>query len=113
MNVLQIIAEVVGIAGITIIAWGVVVTFVRFILYDLSHIRGRGQRKKREALRHQLGSYLLLGLEFLIAADVVNTVGDPTFEKVGLLAAIVAVRTAISFFLDKEMAYWHPSHDGE
>ena len=113
MNVLQIVAEIVGVAGIAVIAWGVAVTFVRFIVYDLSHLRGRGQRKKREALRHQLGSYMLLGLEFLIAADVVNTVGDPTLEKVGLLAAIVAVRTAIGYFIDKEMAYWHPSHDAE
>ncbi|MBN1885539.1 MAG: DUF1622 domain-containing protein [Candidatus Krumholzibacteriota bacterium] len=113
MKILHTAAEIIGIAGIAVIVWGVAVTFARFVAYDLSHLRGRGQRKKREALRHQLGSYLLLGLEFLIAADVVNTVNNPTLEGMALLAAIVAIRTAISYFVDKEMAYWHPSHDAE
>jgi uncharacterized membrane protein len=57
----------------------------------------------RESLRREFGSYLLLALEFLIAADVVGTISHPTLEEVAVLGSIVAIRTVISFFLNREM----------
>jgi uncharacterized membrane protein len=50
-----------------------------------------------------LGSHLLLGLEIFIAADIINSVASPTWEKVGLLGAIVGIRTVLSYFLALEM----------
>ncbi|MDN3718546.1 DUF1622 domain-containing protein [Roseibium salinum] len=47
-----------------------------------------------QQLRASLGRSILLGLEFLVAADIINTVAiDPTLESVAVLAAVVAVRT--------------------
>ena len=55
-------------------------------------------------LRRTLGRGILLGLEFLVAADIIMTVAvELTFERVGALALIVIVRTFLSFALEVEM----------
>ena len=58
--------------------------------------------------RADLGRAILLGLEFLVAADIIGTVAvDPTFESVGVLAIIVAIRTFLSFSLEAEIeGHW-------
>jgi uncharacterized membrane protein len=57
-----------------------------------------------EALRRHLGRSILLGLEFLVAGDIVRTVAvEPTLENVGVLALIVLVRTGLSFALELEI----------
>lgn len=54
--------------------------------------------------RHRLARGTLLGLEFLVAADIINTVAiDLTFESVGVLAAVVLIRTLLSFTLELEL----------
>jgi uncharacterized membrane protein len=52
---------------------------------------------------HHLGYYLLLGLEFLIAADIVHTVLTPTLPDLAILGAIAAIRTVISFSITWEL----------
>jgi uncharacterized membrane protein len=54
--------------------------------------------------RETLGRSILLGLEFLIAGDIVRTVAaTPTFQSVGILVVIVLVRTFLSFSLELEV----------
>ena len=57
----------------------------------------------KEDLRHHLGYYLLLSLEFLIAADIVHTLLTPTLADLAILGAIVAIRTQISFSINWEL----------
>ena len=54
-------------------------------------------------LRADFGSYLLLGLEFLIASDILKTVVDPTLDELAILGGVVIVRTVLSVFLNKEI----------
>ena len=54
-------------------------------------------------VRLRLGRYLALGLEFQLASDVLSTAVAPTFEEIGKLAAIAAIRTVLNYFLDKEI----------
>lgn len=55
-------------------------------------------------LRADLGRAILLGLEFLVAADIIGTVAlAPTFSNLGVLALIVAIRTFLSFSLELEI----------
>ncbi len=103
-GVLDIIARGVGIIGVAVILWGVAVTTVSTIRVETGAVRGRHLPGSRMVLRQQLGASLLLGLEFLIAADVIRTVLQPTLQEVGILGGIVAIRTVISYFLHKEMA---------
>lgn len=107
MEILNVLSQVIALIGAGVIIWGFVLIFTRFLRLEWVRIRGRRIGPQREALRHQLGSYLLLGLEMLIAADVLRTVFHPTLEELGLLAGIVVIRTIISSFLDKELAASH------
>ena len=54
-------------------------------------------------MRRQLSSYLLLGLEVMIAGDIIETKIHPTLQEMAVLGSIVAVRTIISFFLNREI----------
>jgi uncharacterized membrane protein len=57
-----------------------------------------------QGLRQRLGQGILLGLEFLIAADIIHTVAvDFTFQTVGVLGVIVVIRTFLSFMLEVEL----------
>jgi uncharacterized membrane protein len=56
------------------------------------------------AARLQLARYIALALEFQLAADVIETSVSPNWTKIGRLAAIAAIRTALNYFLDRDMA---------
>lgn len=92
------IIEVVGIGIITLIA-----------LYALFHAGTRLLKKEEKGpiiqeIRQRLGRGILLGLEFLIAADIIHTVAvELNFETVGVLAVVVLVRTFLSFTLEVEL----------
>ena len=47
--------------------------------------------------------WLLLGLEFMLAADIVRTAIAPSFEQLGQLAAIAVIRTFLSYFLERDL----------
>ncbi len=54
-------------------------------------------------LRVRFGSSLAIALELLLAADILRTAVAPTWEDIGKLAAIAAIRTALNYFLEKEL----------
>lgn len=64
--------------------------------------RDAPQRAKDE-LRLGLGRWLAVGLEFALAADILRTAVAPTWHEICQLAAIAALRTALNFFLGKEI----------
>lgn len=67
--------------------------------------RGTMPMEVYESYRRQLSQGILLGLEFLVAADIIGTVViEPTFRSVGVLGLIVAIRTFLSFTLEVEIA---------
>jgi uncharacterized membrane protein len=66
--------------------------------------RTRQGRVAYLTLRETFGGVLLLGLEILVAADLVRTVAvDPTLENVAILGLIVLIRTFLSFSLEIEI----------
>ena len=95
------ISKVIDAAGVAVIVVGLLLATITFLLA----VRGRGRGDETYRLyRQQVGKAILLGLEFLVAADIIRTVAvDPSFESVGVLALIVAVRTFLSFTLDVEL----------
>ncbi len=90
--------EIVGVATIVLGALAATAVFVRRLL------AGQGLHSGYQLYRQGLGRAILLGLEFLVAGDIIRTVAiSPTFESVGLLAVIVLVRTFLSFALEVEL----------
>jgi len=95
-----LVTRIVEIVGIAIILIGAGFALVRFA------IGGRdGQKRDRVAcFRLDLGRGILLGLEFLVAADIINTVAiEPTLNSVAVLAGIVLIRTFLSWSLEVEI----------
>lgn len=86
-------------AGAVVIFVGAVLAAVRFVGAAL-----RGRRSEEFVrVRLGLGRYLTLGLEFQLASDVLSTAIAPSFAEIGKLAAIAAIRTALNYFLHKEI----------
>ncbi len=100
-QLMELIARAIEIAGVAAIVIGAVVASAAF------GVRWRGSRALDEAFpayRQGLGRAILLGLEFLIAADIVRTVAvAPSFQSLGLLAGIVLIRTFLSFTLQLDV----------
>ena len=66
--------------------------------------RRSGGQRAYQALRRSIGGVLLLGIEVLVAADLIHTVAvEPTLENVAVLGLIVVIRTVLSFSLEIEM----------
>ncbi|MDT8273805.1 MAG: DUF1622 domain-containing protein [Desulfomonilia bacterium] len=102
-EVFEITSMGIGVVGAAVIFWGVVLIVFRLIPLEARSLHRMSAFPQREALRHQLGSYLLLGLEFLIAADIIRTIIHPTLKDITVLGSIVLIRTLISFFLEREL----------
>ena len=103
-NVFNILYITIGTFGVAIIVWGVVLTVYRLLKLEFNRLKLKSIYRERESVRHQFASYLLLALEYLIAADIIATVIHPTFEEIAILASIVVIRTVISYFLEKEIS---------
>jgi uncharacterized membrane protein len=98
----HVIYVCISVLGALVVIWGVLEAMIRFLRAKL-WTRVPDQIRESEAIRQQLGAHLLLGLEIFIAADIVSSVVSPSWDKVGILAAIVAIRTVLSFFLRREV----------
>ncbi|MCX5079121.1 DUF1622 domain-containing protein [Streptomyces sp. NPDC054949] len=95
------LVHVIEAAGALIIFAGAVWAFVRFAS---TGIRRRSLIGEFNKIRLSLGRFLVLGLEFQLAGDVLRTAVAPSFTEIGQLAAIAAIRTLLNFFLTREIA---------
>lgn len=93
----------IGVLGVLVIVFGVACGLWRFVRAELLAMRGSNVEEDRKRLRHLLGYYLLLGLEFLIAADIIDTLMKPTPQDLLVLGAIIVIRTVISYSLNAEL----------
>ncbi|WP_327732805.1 DUF1622 domain-containing protein [Streptomyces nojiriensis] len=80
---------------------GAVWAFARFTTTGLRRRSLIGEFNK---IRLSLGRFLVLGLEFQLAGDVLRTAVAPGFTEIGQLEAVAAIRTVLNFFLTREIA---------
>jgi uncharacterized membrane protein len=98
-EVVDKVAEVVDGAGVAVIVIGAVIAAGAAVVRLQRRLAGTYR-----LFRVQLGQAILLGLELLVAGDIVRTVATtPTLEDVGVLAIIVLIRTFLSFSLEVEL----------
>jgi uncharacterized membrane protein len=99
VEVIEGIGTAIDAIGVTVIAGGALLAVFLTI--------GRARQEEGgayEFFRRRLGRAILLGLEFLVAADIIRTVAvTPTGESVAVLGGIVLIRTFLSFSLQLEM----------
>ncbi|MFF5077543.1 DUF1622 domain-containing protein [Actinoplanes sp. NPDC000266] len=95
----DLMVRLVEAAGALIIFVGAMVAFARFVVVGL-------RERRAEAfvpVRLGLGRFLALGLEFQLASDILRTAIAPTLREIAELAAVAAIRTALNFFLTREI----------
>ncbi|MGK5519463.1 DUF1622 domain-containing protein [Micromonospora sp. URMC 107] len=95
----QSLVTAVEVAGAVVIFVGAAWAALRFVVEGLRH----RSAAVFTPIRLSLGRFLTLGLEFQLAADILRTAVSPTFAQIGQLAAIAAIRTALNYFLGREI----------
>ena len=95
-----LLVRLVEAAGALIIFIGAAIAFFGFVRAAIRP----GNDQEFTRVRLGFGRYLVLGLEFQLASDVLTTAVAPSFEEIGKLAAIAAIRTVLNYFLNKEIA---------
>lgn len=99
---MELVGKIMDASGVVAIVIGVVVATL-LAAYALLGRIGSG-REVYTTYRRRLGHSILLGLELLVAADIIRTVAvTPTFASVGVLAIIVVIRTFLSWSLELEI----------
>jgi uncharacterized membrane protein len=84
--------------GAVVIAAGIVIVIVALVRYVLA-----GGRGSFVPIRLAFARYLTLALELQLAADILSTSVAPTWDRIGKLAAIAVIRTALNYFLSREL----------
>jgi uncharacterized membrane protein len=99
---LLVIQHTISVVGILIIVSGVMIAIYQYLNYMLKgELISHGA--KINTIRLNLGRILILGLEFIVAADLIGTTTTPDYYALGLAAIIVAIRTLLSFSLNREI----------
>lgn len=101
-QVLLFIQHTISFIGVFIILSGVLIALYQ---YARSVFAGQvtGEESSINAIRLKLGRILILGLEFIVAADLIGTTTTPDYYAVGLLGIIVLIRTVLSYSINKEL----------
>lgn len=107
MPVLEIIVGLFDMSAILILIYGMVMCVKDFLISRFTAKTKRDMYQTTLNAKNELGFYILLGLEILIVADIIESIIHPSINEISVLALIVVIRTAISFFLNKEL------HDAE
>jgi uncharacterized membrane protein len=98
-GIIEVVGKVIDAAGVAAIVVGALYASLNALTRGLRH-----QRPVYTQFRRLLGRAILLGLELLVAADIIRTVAvTPTLESVAVLGAIVLIRTFLSFSLELEI----------
>lgn len=100
---LEAVARYIDLIGIAIILYGIVLATVGFLRAEFSRISGQNSMLSCQHVRMQLGMYILTGVEFMIASDIIHTVLSRELVDLAFVSALVVIRTAISFFLGREI----------
>lgn len=94
---LHYIRGAIGALGVFVICLGALRSLNQFymlLFYDMYN---------DNYIRLQFGNSVILGLEFMVGADIIGSLVAPDYYNLGLLAIIVIIRTILSYFLSKEL----------
>jgi uncharacterized membrane protein len=98
VNAVQWLRLIVETIGASIIGLGVIIAAYQFVRALIPP-----QVESYNGIRLTLARYLVLALEFQVAADILSTAIAPSWDQIGKLGAIAAIRTLLNYFLIREM----------
>lgn len=106
-DIFKVIAECIDIIGIIILIFGFAKLFIKYLGKEFLKHPFKTPILEIQKIRCELGIYILLALDFLIASDIIHTIMDITTEQLIELSAMIVLRTGIGFFLGKEIDEIH------
>jgi uncharacterized membrane protein len=98
-HIVEVVATVIGYVGISFIVLGAVLAIIQYIISRFDN------KYTTDHVRLTLGTYILIGLEFMVGQDIIETVLHTTMEQLYILGLIVVIRTILDFFLSREMTH--------
>ncbi len=99
-DTIELVGKGIDAVGVAVVVIGIIAATAAFAVT----LRGSGGGDAYTRYRQGIGKAILLGLEFLVAADIIRTVAvSPTFRSAGVLAIIVLIRTFLSLSLEVEL----------
>ncbi|CCY47935.1 uncharacterized protein BN523_01275 [Bacteroides sp. CAG:189] len=111
-TIFNLLATIISVISLLIVTYGALIAFIAFTINELKRFTGKYTSINIRRLRATFGTYLLLGLEFLIASDILKTVLEPTLNELAILGGIVVLRTVLSVFLNKEIKELEAENEG-
>ncbi len=102
-EIFYVLANALEAVSFSIMIYGALFAVFLFLKNELQRFSGKFRISNLNKIRMDYGYYILLGLEFLIAADIIETILKPTNEELIELGGIVAIRILMSYFLTKEI----------
>lgn len=100
---LEVVILVLNGFSIFVLVWGVISAMKNFAVARIINRTKMDVIRENTTIKNAMGSYILLGLEILIAADIIASILHPDLQDILRLAAVVVIRTIISYFLNKEI----------
>lgn len=100
---LEFAAESVDLIGIAILLIAAVKFLLHYAGFEIARFRGIECVFQIRDMRLRLGSYILLGLEFMIISDVIHSALSRTLDDFLILGVLVLIRSALSFFLSLDL----------
>jgi uncharacterized membrane protein len=100
--ILIVIQHTISFLGVLVILSGVLIALFLYVrMFFFKHKEKQGSEINQ--IRMVLGRRLILGLEFIVSADLIGTTTTPDYYSLGILGAIVLIRTLLSFSLNREL----------
>lgn len=99
IHIVEYFSKAISLLSLAVIAYGTILATVALLRNEFSSDKHAGIRK----IRADFGGYLLMGLELLIGADILQSVVEPSYQELITLGGIVVLRTILSVFLNKEV----------
>ena len=101
----RVASLVVELAAIVVVSFGALEAFVML----LSRRSGQDELRRAKVIWRCFAMWMLLGLEFMLAADIITTVVSPSWQDIGELAAIAVIRTFLNYFLERDLEHSEPA----
>ena len=101
-EIFSLIAEGIDVIGIVILLFGFVKLLFKYLRTEYKNMLDTPMRLLQK-IRCEIGIYILLALDFLIASDIIQTTTDLTQNMLIQLSVLILLRTAIGYFLGKEV----------
>ncbi len=111
MSYFRIIAEIINVIGIAILIFGFGKELIIYLIAEFTGGVMQTPLRAIQKIRCQLGVYILLALDFLIASDIILSIVDLSMEELIKLSATIVLRIAMGYFLGKEVEELHPREE--